>query len=140
VADPAAILESYLGASPDEFTYERVRTDLYYVRIRVPGLYLGWLPVEIFIGERTVRLVGGFSVLPRVNEAEAYGYLLRTNLTASGFCFAVDKEGRIVLTGRIAVDDFDPGSLDAALGRLVDLTESAVGSYLSIGFDPRPAT
>lgn len=105
----------------------------------MPSLYLGWLPLEIEIGHRTVKLVAGFSVVPQVNSAEAYEYLLRQNLRAPGFYFGLAPEDRIVLVGRIPIDDLDEATLDGALGRIVELTTEAVGSYLKLGFDRRSA-
>jgi hypothetical protein len=115
-----------------------VRDDFYYVRIRVPSLYLGWLPVEIQIGERTLKIVAGFSVRPQTNEAEAYRYLLALNMKAPGFSFCMDAENRICLVGRIPLDGLDGRALDAAFGRIVEITESAVGSYLRLGFGQPP--
>jgi hypothetical protein len=111
-----------------------VREDFYYVRIRVPGLYLGWLPVELAVGERTLKVVAGFSVKPQSNEAEAYRYLLKLNMRAAGFGFGLDEDNRICLVGRIALFDLDAGALDEAFGRVVEITETAVTSYLQIGF------
>jgi hypothetical protein len=118
----------------EAFEWERVRDDFYYVRIRVPSLYLGWLPVEIEIGDRTLKIVAGFSVRPQTNEAEAYRYLLALNMKAPGFSFGMDAEDRICLVGRIPLDELDAQALDAAFGRIVEITESAVGSYLQLGF------
>ena len=129
------VLESYLSGSGDAFEWERVRDDFYYVRIRVPSLYLGWLPVEVEIGERTLKLVAGFSVRPQTNEAEAYRYLLALNMKAPGFSFGMDGENRICLVGRIPLERLDAPALDAAFGRVVEITESAVTSYLQLGFD-----
>ena len=100
----------------------------------MPSLYLGWLPVEITIGQRTLRVVAGFSVRPQTNEAEAYRYLLALNMKAPGFSFGLDAENRICLFGRIPLDALDAGTLDAAFGRIVEITESAVASYLQLAF------
>jgi hypothetical protein len=129
-----ATLESYLSGGGDAFEWERVRDDFYYVRIRVPSLYLGWLPVEIEIGERTLKIVAGFSVRPQTNEAQAYRYLLALNMKAPGFSFGMDAENRICLVGRIPLDALDGPALDAAIGRIVEITESGVGSFLQLGF------
>jgi hypothetical protein len=129
------VLESYLSTGGDAFEWERVRDDFLYVRIRVPSLFLGWLPVEVEIGERTLRLVAGFSVRPQTNEAEAYRYLLALNMKAPGFSFGLDGENRICLVGRIPLERLDSHALDAAFGRVVEITESAVTSYLQLGFD-----
>ena len=128
------IVERYLDASPDSFEWERVRADFYYVRIRVPSLYLGWLPVELSLGHRTLKITAGFSVKPHANTADAYDYLLRLNLEAPGLTFAIDPDNRIVLVGRVPLDELDDERLDAAFGRVVEITESCVESYLSIGF------
>jgi hypothetical protein len=128
------VLESYLSTGGDAFEWERVRDDFFYVRIRVPSLYLGWLPVEVEIGERTLKLVAGFSVRPQTNEAEALRYLLSLNMKAPGFSFGLDGENRICLVGRIPLERLDAPALDAAFGRIVEVTESAVTSYLQLGF------
>ena len=128
------VLESYLSTGGDAFEWERVRDDFYYVRIRVPSLYLGWLPVEIEIGERSLKLVAGFSVRPQTNEVEALRYLLALNMKAPGFSFGMDGENRICLVGRIPLERLNAPALDAAFGRIVEITESAVTSYLQLGF------
>lgn len=128
------VLETYLSSDGDAFEWERVRDDFFYVRIRVPSLYLGWLPVEVEIGERTLKMVAGFSVRPQTNEAEAYRYLLALNMKAPGFSFGLDDETRVCLVGRVPLELLDAGALDAAFGRLVEITESAVTSYLQLGF------
>jgi len=78
--------------------------------------------------------VGGFSVRPRINEAEAYRYLLSLNLRAPGFSFALDAQNRICLVGRIARAALDAAALDAAFGRIVEITERSLRSYLQLGF------
>jgi hypothetical protein len=78
--------------------------------------------------------VAGFSARPQTNEAEAYRYLLALNMRASGFSFGMDAENRICLVGRIPLDELDAEALDTAFGRIVEITESAVGSYLQLGF------
>jgi hypothetical protein len=128
------VLESYLSTGGDTFEWERVRDDFYYVRIRVPSLYLGWLPLEIEIGERSLKLVAGFSVRPQTNEVEALRYLLTLNMKAPGLSFGMDGENRICLVGRIPLQRLNAPALDAAFGRIVEITESAVTSYLQLGF------
>jgi hypothetical protein len=129
------VLESYLVAGGEVFEWEHVRWNFYYVRIQVPSLFLGWLPVEITIGERTLHMSAGFSVQPHTNQAEAFRYLLKHNRTTSGFCFALDSENRICLVGRIPLVELDETSLDGAFGRIVGITVAAVRSYVRIGFD-----
>ena len=103
------VLESYLSGHGHAFEWERVRDNFLYVRIRVPSLYLGWLPVEVEIGERTLKLVAGFSVRPQINEAEAYRYLLALNMKAPGFSFGLDGQNRVCLVGRIPLERLDAG-------------------------------
>jgi hypothetical protein len=79
--------------------------------------------------------VAGFSVRPQTNEASAYRYLLALHMKAPGFSFGLDAENRICLVGRIPLDDLDAEALDAAFGRVVEITESAVQSYLQLGFE-----
>ena len=78
--------------------------------------------------------MAGFSVRPQTNEESAYRYLLALNMKAPGFSFGLDAENRICLVGRIPLDDLDAEALDAAFGRVVEITESAVQSYLQLGF------
>lgn len=117
-----------------------MRDDFFYVRIRVPSLYLGWLPVEIEVGQRTVRLIAGFSIKPRVDAAEAYEYLLRLNMRAPGFSFGIDAEDRICLVGRLPAATLEAAALDAAFGRIVEITEEAVDSYVRLGLKPAPSS
>lgn len=135
-AGPQEQIESYLASGGDAFEWERVRDDFFYIRIRVPSLYLGWLPVEMEVGERSIRLVAGFSIKPHANFERAYEYLLRLNMKAPGFSFGIDAEDRICLVGRLKVAALEASALDAAFGRIVDITEEAVGSYVRLGFGP----
>ena len=60
-------------------------------------------------------------------------------MRAPGFSFGLDGENRICLVGRIARDRLDARTLDAAFGRVVEITERAVGGYLRLAFPPPEA-
>jgi hypothetical protein len=127
------IITDYLSAGPAP--WERVEEDFFYVRI--PGVNRRVIPIEISVGQRTVRALSYFVIEPEENVADAYRFLLQRNMSGTGVAFASDKENSIVLTGRVRLDDFDEQALDELIGKIVDATESTFQPFLRIGFESR---
>ncbi len=134
--DVVGVIERWLDGLPDEATVERVREGFWYVRIR--GVSRSWIPVEIEVGERSVKLTSHVITEPEEREAEVYKLLLRHNHKAGGVSYSLDgREGVICLVARIRRDEISCEELDAAIGRIVEETETTFRSILQIGFAKR---
>ncbi len=120
---------------PDGATAEHVRPGFWYVRI--PGESRRIIPLEIELGERTVKVTSHVIIPPEENETAFYRFLLRTNHDAPGVAFSVARDGVICLVGRIPLERFDVDALDAVTARVVETTERTFRSLLQIGFASR---
>lgn len=130
------LISQWIAALPAETTSERVHSDLWYVRI--PGVARSWIPVEIEVGEKTVKLTSHVIIEPDENHPDVFRYLLRHNHQAPGAAFSIDgKEAVICLVTRIRIEDMDEAALDAAIGTIVEQTEVTFRSILEIGFATR---
>jgi hypothetical protein len=113
-----------------------VREGFWYVRL--PGVARSWIPVEIEIGEKSVKLTSHVIIEPEEREADVYKLLLRRNHKADGVAFSLDgREGVICLVTRIPLGELDRSKLDSAVGRIVEATETTFRSILEIGFGSR---
>jgi hypothetical protein len=136
MTDAAAVIDRWLVALPEEATFERVRDDFWYVRL--PGIARRWIPIEIEVGQRSVKLTSHVLIEPEERVDEVYAFLLRHNHRATGAYFSIDgTEGVICLVDRIALFEFDDARLDATVGAMVDETETTFRSILEIGFGSR---
>lgn len=136
MTDPAAVIEAWIIGLPDDATSERVRDGFWYVRI--PGNARRWIPVEIALGERSVKLTSHVIIEPEENQADVYKLLLRHNHGADGVSFSYEgKEGVICLVARIQLDELSTQALDGTIGRIVERTEETFRSILSLGFESR---
>lgn len=136
MTDPADVIEAWIAGLPQEATSERVRGDFWYVRI--PGDARRWIPVEIEVGERSVKLTSHVIIEPEERKADVYRLLLRHNHSADSVAFSYEgKEGVICLVARIPTDELTEDTLDHCLGRIVETTEETFRSILSIGFGSR---
>lgn len=136
MTDPRTVIERWATALPDPATWERVHADLFYVRL--PGTARRWIPIEIEVGERTLKLTSHVIIEPDDRRADVYAFLLRRNHQAKGVAFSLDgKEGVICLVTRIAREACDEGQLDLLAGRVVEETEQTFRSILELGFAAR---
>ena len=136
--DVAPAIEDWIASLPEEATAERVRVDFWYVRL--PGTARRWIPLEIEVGERTVKVTSHMIIEPDERHADVYRLLLRYNHEASGVAFSIDgREGVICLVGRIAIAEASAAALDAMAGRIVARTESTFRTILRLGFAGRLA-
>lgn len=125
-----------MAALPEPATWERVRENFWYVR--VPGTARSWIPFEVEVGERSVKVTSHVIIEPDEHRAEVYGLLLRHNHRAGGAYFSLDgKEGVICLVNRIGLDGFDEGRLDEIVGAMVEQTENTFRTIIQMGFASR---
>lgn len=136
MTDPHEVIARWIARLPAETTSERVHADLWYVRI--PGVARSWIPVEILVGARTVKLTSHVIIDPEERRDEVYKLLLRHNHKASGVSFSFEgREGVICLVARIAHGSLTEDSLDRHVGTIVETTEVTFRTILEIGFGSR---
>ena len=106
--------------------------------MRIPGTARSWIPVEIEVGERSVKLTSHVIIEPEERQADVYKLLLRHNHSADGVSFSFEgREGVICLVARIPRGELDGEALDRTVGRIVERTEETFRSILSLGFGSR---
>jgi hypothetical protein len=136
LADALAVVETWAGSLPEPATSERVREHFWYVRI--PGTARSWIPFEIDVGERSVKVTSHVIIEPDENHQQVYELLLRHNHRASGSFFSIDgKEGVICLVNRIPIGEFDEFRLDEIVGSMIEETETTFRTILQLGFAGR---
>lgn len=136
MTDVAAVVDRWIVDLPGEATSERVRHDFWYVRI--PGNSRSWIPIEIEVGQRSVKLTSHVIIEPEERQADVYKLLLRHNHRADGVSFSFEgKEGVICLVARIPRAELDEEKLDLYVGHIVETTEETFRSILEIGFGSR---
>ncbi len=133
---PHDIIDRWVSQLPPETTSERVHGDLWYVRI--PGVARSWIPVEILVGDRTVKLTSHVIIEPEERQEDVYKLLLRHNHKADGVAFSFEgREGVICLVARIPHGSLSEESLDMLVGTIVSTTEVTFRTILQIGFGSR---
>lgn len=136
--EPAnAVIASWADGLDDPATWERVADDFWFVRL--PAEVRSWIPIEIEVGQRTVKLTSRVIIPPDERHADVYAFLLRHNFAASGVAFAIDPQGIVSLVARVPVDGFTRGRLDEIAGRMVEVTDTTFRSILQMGFASRLA-
>jgi hypothetical protein len=131
-----ALIERWTESLPDEATVERVSPTFWYVRI--PGSKRSWIPIEIDVDQRSVKLTSHVIIEPDEAHAEVYAFLLRRNHRANGAAYSIDgKEGVLCLVTRIEHDVLTEARLDEAVGTIVQETEEVFRTILAVGFAGR---
>ncbi len=130
------VIEAWIASLPAPSTSERVRDGFWYVRI--PGTARSWIPVEIEVNERSVKLTSHVIIEPEENHAEVFRFLLRRNHRAGGVAFSIDgKEAVICLVARLSLEGLDEPKLDASIGTILQETEEVFRTILAVGFASR---
>ena len=88
------VIARWIDALPDTTTNEHVHADLWYVRI--PGVARSWIPVEILVDEKTVKVTSQVIPAPDERHADVYELLLRHNHAAPGVAFSIDGRDPII--------------------------------------------
>ena len=133
---PHDVIERWVASLAEGTTNERVHSDFWYVRI--PGVARSWIPVEIEVMERTVKLTSNVIVEPDEQRAEVYELLLRHNHAAPGVAFSIaGRDAVIYLVTRIPHEELTEAKLDLLVGQIVEETEKTFRTILEIGFASR---
>jgi hypothetical protein len=134
--DPVVLIERWVAALPDDTTSERVSPTFWYVRL--PGKARSWIPIEIDVGPRSVKLTSHVIIEPDEAHADVFRFLLRRNHRANGVAFSIDgKEAVICLVTRIDSEALTEERLDEAVGTIVQETEEVFRTILAVGFASR---
>jgi hypothetical protein len=133
---PHEVVQRWIDALPDTTTNERVHNDLWYVRI--PGVARSWIPIEIEVMEKSVKVTSQVIPAPDERHADVYELLLRHNAAAPGVAFGiVGRDPIIALVSRIPHDELTGAKLDLLVGQMVEETESTFRTILETGFASR---
>lgn len=136
MSDVHGLIYAWVAKLPGDATFERVHSDFWFVRI--PGVSRSWIPIEIEVGKRSVKLTSHVIIEPEEREADVYKLLLRHNHRADGVAFSFEgREGVICLVARIPQAELTEAKLDQCVGRIVETTETTFRSILQIGFGSR---
>ena len=136
MSDRVALVQRWVEAMPEGTTFERVRPAFWYVRI--PGEKRSWIPIEIDVDHRSVKLTSHVIIEPDEAHADVYSFLLRRNHRANGVAYSIDgKEGVICLVTRIDHEVLTDERLDEAVGTIVQETEEVFRTILAVGFAGR---
>lgn len=134
--DAVTLVERWVAGLPGTTTAERVSPTFWYIRL--PGEKRSWIPVEIDVGERSVKLTSHVIIEPDEAHADVYSFLLRRNHRANGVAFSIDgKEGVICLVTRIERELLSEQRLDEAVGTIFQETEEVFRTILAVGFASR---
>ncbi len=75
------------------------------------------------VGDRSIIAEAYVLPAPPANQAEVYRLCLLRNHRLWQCHFALDREGAVILTGRLAVSEVNPESLDLLLGEIYEAVE-----------------
>lgn len=91
---------------------------------------------SLVVGEHDVRLQAFVIRQPDENHEQVYRYLLTRNLRLPGLAYAIDGEGDVYLTGRIAIEAFAAVPGDKPADAPVDVVDRLFGAVLSACDEP----
>jgi hypothetical protein len=89
-------------------------------------------------GQRTVRMEAYLGPVPDHHAEELYRLLLVRNRDAWRCHFALDKEGGVVVRGRLDNESVDADALDALLGECYELIELTFPPFVRLHRTPPP--
>ncbi len=107
--------------------------------VSVPSEKRGALGVQVAEGERTVRLRAFVIRAPDRNRREVYARLLRKNLDAAGWRFALDDSGDVFLAADEPRGTLSADRLDDLLGAAAVLVDEVYEGVFRTGFDVPPS-
>ena len=90
------------------------------------------------VGDRSIIAEAYVLPAPPASQAEVYRLCLLRNHRLWRCHFALDREGAVVLTGRLAASEVSPESLDLLLGEIYEAVELSFRPLAMMAFsDPR---
>ncbi|HSM02214.1 MAG TPA: YbjN domain-containing protein [Acidimicrobiia bacterium] len=91
-------------------------------------------------GERTVAIEAHVLPAPPVRPDEVYRQALARNAGTRRIHFALDREGDLVLVGRIPLSELTEEELEFALGEVYEMVEVSFLGLVAAGFDREKET
>lgn len=86
------------------------------------------------VGERTLGYEAYVVPEPAANKEEVYRQLLVRNQRRWRVHFAIDRDGGVVLRGRLPIEQVDAAELDAIVGAVYEAVEEAFRALVEWGF------
>ncbi len=90
------------------------------------------------IGDRSIRAEAYVLPAPEANEGEVYRLCLVRNGSSWRTRFALDREGAVVIRGRIAVEEATAERLDLLLAEIYELVETTFRPLARLAFGRPP--
>jgi len=138
MADPAAVLAQTIAAwvqDPEsDVEYSEEVEGRWEVRMRQGGRSA--TTVWWTVGDRSVVAEAYVLPAPPANQAGVYRLCLLRNHRLWKCHFALDREGAVVLIGRLTVAEVDFRSLDRLLGEIYDAVELSFRPLVAMAFRP----
>ncbi len=134
--DPATVLVQTISAwvadPHSDVEYAEEVEDRWAVRMRqgVRSATTVWWTV----GDRTVSAEAYVLPAPPANRAEVYRLCLLRNHRMWRCHFSLDREGAVVLTGRLKVQEVTPETLDLLLGEIYEAVELSFRPLVMMAF------
>ncbi len=86
------------------------------------------------VGDRSVMAEAYVLPAPPANQAEVYRLCLLRNHRMWRCHFALDREGAVVLVGRLTVAEVNSGTLDRLLGEIYEAVELSFRPLVTMAF------
>ncbi len=87
------------------------------------------------VGDRSVIAEAYVLPAPPANQADVYRLCLLRNHRLWRCHFALDREGAVVLTGRLAASEVSPESLDLLLGEIYEAVDLSFRPLAMMAFE-----
>ncbi len=136
MTDPAATLvetvRSWVADPESDVEYYEQVEDRWAVRMRqaVRSATTVWWTV----GDRSVTAEAYVLPAPPANQSEVYRLCLLRNHRMWRCHFALDREGAVVVVGRLPVSEVSPDSLDRLLGEIYEAVELSFRPLVMMAF------
>lgn len=89
---------------------------------------------SLVVGEHDLTVRAFVIRQPDENHEGVYRYLLTRNLRLPGLAYAIDTEGDVYLTGRLAIAAISTASVDRLLGAILTACDEPFNELLVLGF------
>lgn len=130
--------DSALLTALTDLGLEPQATDAGTLAVAVPSEARGNFIIEIQRTERAVRLRSFIMRRPDRHHLEVYARLMRKNLDARDWRFALDDDGDVYITAYVPPTHVEGDLLDGLLGAAVALVDAVFEGIARTGFDIPP--
>lgn len=102
--------------------------------VTLPGEHKQKTLCDLIPGEHALRVEAFVMRHPDENQERLWAYLLRKNARMYGVSFAIDDNGDVFLTGRLALHAITADEIDRLLGSVLTYADESFDEMLTIGF------